>query len=80
MNDMLQTLFHLPAFRRSTLLFPLTDSEISKTKITFNFLKLFIQLQLSATALSTNELAISFGWIKRILLFSIIVDNFVLLY
>jgi len=62
MNSLLQSLFHIPAFRRIVYNMPTNGSEIVQTSIPLNLQRLFCQLQLGKTYVSTTELTKSFGW------------------
>lgn len=62
MNSMLQSLYHIPAFRRLVYAFPTTGTEDLKTSIPLNLQHLFVRMQLSSKAVSTKALTRSFGW------------------
>lgn len=62
MNSMLQSLFHLPAFRRIVYNMPTTGTEDVNQSITLNLQRLFCQMQFSKTPCSTKSLTKSFGW------------------
>jgi len=62
MNSLLQSLFHLPAFRRIVYLMPTTGSESVSMSIPLNLQRLFCQMQLGSSSASTIELTKSFGW------------------
>jgi len=62
MNSMLQSLYHIPAFRRLVYSFPTTGTEDPKTSIPLNLQRLFCSLQFSDKAASTTSLTESFGW------------------
>lgn len=59
MNAALQTLFHIPAFRR--IIFSMKTNE-QEESIPLNLQKLFCLMQYAPLAPSTNELTKSFGW------------------
>lgn len=65
MNSLLQSLFHLPAFRRIVYHMPTTGTEDPSKSIPLCLQRLFCQLQLSEHAASTIELTKSFGWNQR---------------
>ncbi|EAY03425.1 Clan CA, family C19, ubiquitin hydrolase-like cysteine peptidase [Trichomonas vaginalis G3] len=65
MNSLLQSLFHLPAFRRIVYHMPTTGTEDPSKSIPLCLQRLFCQLQLSEHAGSTIELTKSFGWNQR---------------
>ena len=65
MNSLLQSLFHLCAFRRLVYNIPTTGTENVNTSIPLNLQRLFCQLQLSDHSVSTTDLTKSFGWNQR---------------
>jgi ubiquitin C-terminal hydrolase len=62
MNSILQSLFHLPAFRRLVYSFPTTGTEDPMTNSSLNLQRLFSRMQLGKTTVSTKSLTRSFGW------------------
>jgi hypothetical protein len=62
MNAMLQSLFHLPAFRALVYEMPTTGSEDLATSIPLNLQRLFCRMQLGTKPCSTRPLTRSFGW------------------
>jgi ubiquitin carboxyl-terminal hydrolase 7 len=62
MNAMLQSLFHIPAFRRIVYQMPTTGAEDAAKSIPLNLQRLFCRMQLGKTAVSTRALTHSFGW------------------
>ena len=62
MNSVLQSLYHIPAFRRIVYAMPITGSEDESSSIPLNLQRLFTKMQLSDTACSTTSLTKSFGW------------------
>jgi ubiquitin C-terminal hydrolase len=62
MNAMLQSLFHLPAFRAFVYQMPTTGTEDPKTSIPLNLQRLFCRMQLGTKPCSTRPLTRSFGW------------------
>ncbi|KAK8845091.1 hypothetical protein M9Y10_021270 [Tritrichomonas musculus] len=62
MNSILQSLFHLPSFRRIVYEMPTTGNEDAKTSIPLNLQRLFYDLQFSDNPISTEDLTKSFGW------------------
>ena len=65
MNSMLQSLFHLPAFRRLVFELPTTGMEDPEKSIPLNLQRLFCRLQMSEVACSTKALTTSLGWTSR---------------
>ncbi|KAJ3075107.1 hypothetical protein HDU98_009176 [Podochytrium sp. JEL0797] len=61
MNSLLQSLYHIPYFRKSTYLIP-TPNATPTQSIPFALQRLFYNLQHSTTPVPTNELTKSFGW------------------
>jgi ubiquitin carboxyl-terminal hydrolase 7 len=59
---MLQSLFHVPAFRRLVYAIPTSGTEDEQTNIPLNLQRLFCELQLSDRPCSTAALTTSFGW------------------
>jgi ubiquitin carboxyl-terminal hydrolase 7 len=62
MNSLLQSLFHLPAFRRLVFRLPTTGAEDSTKSIPLNLQRLFARLQTSSVACSTTDFTTSLGW------------------
>ena len=62
MNSLLQSLFHIPAFRRIVYQMPTDGTEDPKTCIPLNLQRLFCQMQMSSEPCSTKCLTKSFGW------------------
>jgi hypothetical protein len=62
LNVLLQSLFHLPAFRRIVYEMPTTGSEDPRTSIPLNLQQLFCKMQLGQQSCSTRALTASFGW------------------
>ena len=62
MNVMLQSLFHIPAFRRLVYNMPTTGTEDASKSIPLNLQRLFCRMQLSDQPCSTEALTRSFGW------------------
>ena len=62
MNSMLQSLFHLSAFRKLVYELPTTGKENPKKSIPLNLQRLFGELQLSDNPCKTEDLTVSFGW------------------
>ncbi|CAI9095954.1 OLC1v1032001C1 [Oldenlandia corymbosa var. corymbosa] len=58
MNSLLQTLFHIPFFRKAVYHMPATESG----SIALALLRLFYKLQYSDKSVATRELTKSFGW------------------
>lgn len=62
-NCTLQSLFHLPVFRRLIYNIPVCTNENNKNgSIVLNIQRLFVSMQLSSTPCSTKPLTESFGW------------------
>ena len=62
LNSFIQTLFHLPAFRRLIYDIPITGSEDPNRSIPLNLQRLFYQMQFSGSSCSTVNLTKSLGW------------------
>jgi len=62
MNSMLQSLFHIPSFRRIVYHMPTTGTEDVEKSIPLNLQRLFCMMQLSEKPCSTDDLTKSFGW------------------
>lgn len=62
MNSVLQSLYHIPAFRRIVYAMPITGSEDESSSIPLNLQRLFTKMQLGDVACSTTSLTKSFGW------------------
>ncbi|KAJ0400385.1 hypothetical protein ATCC90586_011510 [Pythium insidiosum] len=61
MNSLLQTLFHLRAFRRVVYDTP-TEQEDTNDSVSLALQRVFYRLQTQSRAVSTKELTRSFGW------------------
>ncbi|KAI3966512.1 hypothetical protein MKW92_038739 [Papaver armeniacum] len=63
MNSLLQTLYHLPYFRKAVYKMPTTGNElVAGESIPLALQSLFYKLQYGKTSVATNELTTSFGW------------------
>jgi len=62
MNSLLQTLFHLPKFRKAVYRIPTEDAEPNSKNIPLALQRLFYKLQFQETSVATKELTRSFGW------------------
>ena len=62
LNSLLQSLFHLPAFRKIVYAMPITGSEDEIESVPLNLQRLFYQMQFSKNPCSTTDLTKSFGW------------------
>ncbi|XP_020082061.1 ubiquitin carboxyl-terminal hydrolase 12-like isoform X2 [Ananas comosus] len=62
MNSLLQTLYHIPYFRKAVYHMPTTENDIPSGSIPLALQSLFYKLQYSDTSVSTKELTKSFGW------------------
>ena len=61
LNSLLQSLFFTNAFRKAIYQIP-TESEADRSNSAWALQRLFHNLETSETAVSTNELTLSFGW------------------
>lgn len=64
LNSLLQSLFFTNAFRKAVYEIPTAEDE-SITNSAYTLQRLFYQLQISTSAVGTNELTKSFGWDTR---------------
>ncbi|KAG0478767.1 hypothetical protein HPP92_013486 [Vanilla planifolia] len=62
MNSLLQTLYHIPYFRKAVYHMPTTENDIPTTSIPLAMQSLFYKLQYCNNSVSTKELTKSFGW------------------
>ncbi|KAG6765024.1 hypothetical protein POTOM_029038 [Populus tomentosa] len=62
MNSLLQTLYHIPYFRKAVYHMPTTENDIPSGSIPLALQSLFYKLQYSDTSVATKELTKSFGW------------------
>jgi Ubiquitin carboxyl-terminal hydrolase len=62
LNSLLQTLFHVPEFRRAVYHMPTEEGEEPTSSICVALKYLFFRLQYSPTPVSTKELIEAFGW------------------
>ncbi len=62
MNSLLQTLFHVPYFRKAVYHMPTTESDEASASIPLALQALFHKLQVAPGAASTKDLTRSFGW------------------
>ncbi|XP_057536281.1 ubiquitin C-terminal hydrolase 12-like [Amaranthus tricolor] len=62
MNSLLQTLFHIPYFRKAVYHMPTTENDIPSASIPLALQSLFYKLQYSDSSVATKELTKSFGW------------------
>lgn len=62
MNSLLQTLFHVPYFRKAVYHMPTTESDEASASIPLALQALFYKLQVAPGAASTEDLTRSFGW------------------
>lgn len=65
MNSLLQSLYHIPSFRRIVYNIPLSGTEDINTCFPLCMQRLFAKMQFSDTPCSTKELTTSFGWNDR---------------
>ncbi|GAB2263919.1 hypothetical protein Droror1_Dr00026053 [Drosera rotundifolia] len=62
MNSLLQTLYHIPCFRKAVYHMPTTDNDNPSSSIPLAMQRLFYKLQYNDSCVSTKELTKSFGW------------------
>uniref|UniRef100_A0A7N0UUN3 ubiquitinyl hydrolase 1 n=1 Tax=Kalanchoe fedtschenkoi TaxID=63787 RepID=A0A7N0UUN3_KALFE len=62
MNSLLQTLYHIPYFRKAVYHMPTTENDIPSGSIPLALQSLFYKLQHHDSSVSTKELTKSFGW------------------
>ncbi|CAM8884881.1 unnamed protein product [Rhodiola kirilowii] len=62
MNSLLQTLYHLPYFRKAVYHMPTTENDIPTGSIPLALQSLFYKLQYNESSVATKELTKSFGW------------------
>mmetsp|Transcript_31351 Transcript_31351/g.95869 ORF Transcript_31351/g.95869 Transcript_31351/m.95869 type:complete len:1166 (-) Transcript_31351:845-4342(-) len=62
MNSLLQSLTHIPYFRKAVYHMPTTDTEDPEKSIPLALQRIFYKLQYSDTSVSTKQLTKSFGW------------------
>ncbi|XP_057507402.1 ubiquitin C-terminal hydrolase 13-like isoform X2 [Actinidia eriantha] len=62
MNSLLQTLYHIPYFRKAVYHMPTTENDIPSASIPLALQSLFYKLQYSDSSIATKELTKSFGW------------------
>ncbi|XVF00066.1 hypothetical protein REPUB_Repub03eG0253800 [Reevesia pubescens] len=62
MNSLLQTLYHIPFFRKAVYHMPTTENDMPSGSIPLALQSLFYKLQYSDTSVATKELTKSFGW------------------
>lgn len=62
MNSLLQTLYHIPYFRKAVYHMPTTENDMPAGSIPLALQSLFYKLQYSDTSVATKELTKSFGW------------------
>ncbi|CAA6658468.1 unnamed protein product [Spirodela intermedia] len=62
MNSLLQTLYHIPYFRKSVYHMPTTENDMPTGSIPLALQSLFYKLQYSERSVGTRELTKSFGW------------------
>lgn len=62
MNSLLQTLYHIPYFRKAVYHMPTTENDLPSGSISLALQGLFYKLQHSDTSVATKELTKSFGW------------------
>ena len=62
MNSLLQTLFHIPYFRKAVYHMPTTESDSPHNSIPLALQSIFYKLQFAENAVATKDLTRSFGW------------------
>ncbi|KAL4560640.1 hypothetical protein LXL04_032793 [Taraxacum kok-saghyz] len=62
MNSLLQTLYHIPYFRKAVYHMPTTENDMPTGSIPLALQSLFYKLQYNETSVATKELTKSFGW------------------
>ncbi|KAJ4829155.1 ubiquitin carboxyl-terminal hydrolase 13 [Turnera subulata] len=62
MNSLLQTLYHIPYFRKAVYNMPTTETDMPSASIPLALQCLFYKLQYSDGSVATKELTRSFGW------------------
>ncbi|GAA0176566.1 cysteine protease [Lithospermum erythrorhizon] len=62
MNSLLQTLYHIPYFKKAVYHMPTTENDMPSGSIPLALQSLFYKLQYSNTSVATKELTKSFGW------------------
>ncbi|CAN8259679.1 unnamed protein product [Cochlearia groenlandica] len=62
MNSLLQTLYHIPYFRKAVYHMPTTANDSPEASIPLALQSLFYKIQYNDTSASTKELTKSFGW------------------
>jgi len=62
MNSLLQSLTHIPYFRKAVYHMPTTDNEDAEKSIPLALQRIFYKLQYGDTSVSTKQLTKSFGW------------------
>eukprot|EP00252_Welwitschia_mirabilis_P016662 TRINITY_DN3688_c0_g2_i2.p1 TRINITY_DN3688_c0_g2~~TRINITY_DN3688_c0_g2_i2.p1 ORF type:complete len:1108 (+),score=261.03 TRINITY_DN3688_c0_g2_i2:336-3659(+) len=62
MNSLLQTLYHIPYFRKAVYHMPTTENDMPSCSIPLALQSLFYRLQYSDSSVATKELTKSFGW------------------
>ena len=62
LNSVLQTLFHIPAFRRGVYTMPTEDESRIGTSVALGIQRVFHRMQFGQDAASTTELTRSLGW------------------
>ena len=62
LNSLLQTLYHVPAFRKAVYRIPTREDEDARSSIAVSMQRLFYYLQHGDHAQSTSDLTHAFGW------------------
>ncbi|KAI3906978.1 hypothetical protein MKW92_023594 [Papaver armeniacum] len=62
LNSLLQTLYHIPYFRKAVYHMPTTENDLPSESIPLALQSLFYKLQYGKISVGTKELTKSFGW------------------
>ncbi|KAI3847193.1 hypothetical protein MKX03_033300 [Papaver bracteatum] len=62
LNSLLQTLYHIPYFRKAVYHMPTTENDLPSQSIPLALQTLFYRLQYGKNSVGTKELTKSFGW------------------
>ncbi|KAF8398034.1 hypothetical protein HHK36_016960 [Tetracentron sinense] len=62
MNSLLQTLYHIPYFRKAVYHMPMTENDMPSGSIPQALRSLYYKLQYRNDSVATKELTMSFGW------------------
>jgi len=62
MNSLLQTLFHIPYFRKAVYHMPTSSDDLASKSLPLALQSLFYKVQFNPNAVATKDLTRSFGW------------------